>query len=48
MYAALAPIAAPATVFGTQMTALATIALLAIVAARRIGFVENHSLLQEA
>ncbi len=48
VYAALAPIAAPATVFGTQMTALATIALLAIVAARRIGFVENHSLLQEA
>ena len=43
VYAALTPVASPTVVFGVQMSALALIALAAIGAARRIGFVENHS-----
>lgn len=44
VFAALNPIAATEVTFGTQMTLLALVALLAIVASRRIGFVQNHSL----
>ncbi|QIK71316.1 MFS transporter [Propioniciclava coleopterorum] len=44
VFAALNPIAATQVTFGTQMTLLAAVALLAIAASKRIGFVENHSL----
>ncbi len=44
VFAALSPVAANTVTFGSQMSIMAAIAALAIIAAFRIGFVQNHSL----
>ncbi len=45
VFAALDPVASSTVTFGTQLTMLAVIATLAVLAALRIGYVQNHSLL---